>query len=241
MRHAELRVFPFADGDGVIKGPPHFPVGQLLRPGGAQPEVLHRQDGPLPGLVEQGLAVGAVVEDKAFLGVAAAEVGAQQGEHPVFGFNLPGQHPVQLGKADKAGVQVGLAVQMLDRFPHLVHSGVGQVPGEAGALGIAQPEQPPQPQLLVGQAGEKAPGDQLLTLAAQLAPQGAVHPARPVPVTLHRPQGIQGAAGVVRGAELHRLLAVDITFEYAGEKAREAAVVLAAHLGPGHGTTPLPC
>ena len=31
-------ILPFADGDGVIKGPPHFPVGQLLRPGGAQPE-----------------------------------------------------------------------------------------------------------------------------------------------------------------------------------------------------------
>ena len=174
------------------------------------------------------------MQDQIFSGVAAPEVGAKEGKYPVFGLDLPHQNAVKLGKAGEALVLMGLTVQVLYRPAHGVHRGVGEVAGEGGTPVIAHAEKPPQPQLLFRQTGEKAPDQQLPPLPAQFSIQRAVDPLGVGRVSLDGALGIEGAGQVLRGAEFHRLLLVDIAFKHAGEKAGKAAVIAAAHLSPGH-------
>ena len=154
--HAAAGVLPLPDGDGVVKPLPELPVGGLRLVRRRHLKVLQREDHSFSVGIEQCLPVGAVVEDEPLLGIPAAEVGTEQGEHPVFGLDLSHQHPLQVGEPDKAGVQVGLMLQMVHRLVYLVHHGVGEVPGDGGPLTVALLNQPPQPQLPVGQAGEES-------------------------------------------------------------------------------------
>ena len=179
--------------------------------------------------------MGLVVEQKLLLGVAPAEVGAQKGEHPVFGGDLPYQHPLQLREADKAGEQVGLLLQVAHRLPHRVHHRVGEIPAHRALLLKTQLVEPPQPQLPLLQAGEEAPHRPPLPLPAELV-QGAVHPPGLLPVGLHRPLGVEGGGRLVKWGEVRRLLPVPEAVKDAGEKSGVGAVVEVRDLGPGHET-----
>ena len=46
--------------------------------------------------------VRAVIEKEFFIQVTGAEMAAQHGQHPVFGFNFAAQHTAQIGETDKA-------------------------------------------------------------------------------------------------------------------------------------------
>lgn len=59
-------------------------------------------------LAAQYLTVGIVLDDDAFTGKAGGKMGAQPGQHLVFGGHGGGKHPAVLDKADKAGQQGGL-------------------------------------------------------------------------------------------------------------------------------------
>ena len=71
--------------------------------------------------------VGAVVEDEALVVEPAAEVGAKQGEDPVFGGDLPHQCTAQVREAGEAPEQVDLPVQVA----HGLHQGVYRFVAEA--------------------------------------------------------------------------------------------------------------
>ena len=164
-------------------------------------------------------------------------MGPQQGEHPVLGLNFPRQYPVQLREADKAGILMGLVLQVPHRLAHPVHRGVGKIPAHLTPLFIAQAEKAPQPQLLLRQAGEKAANGQPPPLRAEFG-KGLVHPLGVSLVGLHRAVGVEGAAQLLRPQKLGRLLPVDIAVKHAGEETGKGTVVLIADLGPGHGTPP---
>jgi len=104
--------------------------------------------------------MGAVVEEEPLVVEPGAEVPAQQGQDPVFRFNLPAQYAAQVREADEALQQVDLAVQVLDGPCHGVERLVGAVPEEAGALPQKLGRQAEQVQLPLRQAGQKAPPQQ---------------------------------------------------------------------------------
>ena len=111
--------------------------------------------------------MGAVVEEEVLLGVTGGEVGAEQGEDPVFRRDLSHQDPVSVGEADGAGEEAGLLVQVLHRLADPVYHRMGRVLEGRRSPVAAQAEELPQPQLPLGQTGEKAVGDQLRAGAAQ--------------------------------------------------------------------------
>ena len=82
---AELGVMAFFDLDGVVEGFPEAAVLGLRGGGGGHFKGVHRDDGPLSAAVDQGLVVGAVVEEEGLVVHTVAEVGAQEGEDAVFG------------------------------------------------------------------------------------------------------------------------------------------------------------
>lgn len=54
----------------------------------------------------------------------------QQGQHPVFGPDLSGQHPLKLRETDKTFEQVHLPVQVPHRLEKRQHSVIAELPGE---------------------------------------------------------------------------------------------------------------
>ena len=60
------------------------------------------RDSGLAGGVKQRLVVGAVINEKFLVLIAGAEVAPQNGEDPVFRFDLTAEDAAQLGEAEKA-------------------------------------------------------------------------------------------------------------------------------------------
>ena len=55
-------------------------------------------------------------------------MGAQQGQHPVFGPDLPGQQALEVGEADKALEQMDLPLQVAHRLAQGEQCVVGELP-----------------------------------------------------------------------------------------------------------------
>ena len=123
MRHAELRVLPFADGDGVIKAAPETAIA-LFRLVGLACVVRmdHRQryDGGMTVGIKERLAVCAVIEEKGLVVAALAEVTAQKRQNAIFRLDLCGEHAANVGKTHKAAILLQLAVQL----PHGTQQGM---------------------------------------------------------------------------------------------------------------------
>ena len=230
MGHAALGVVPAFDGDGVVKPPPQPPVVQFLLPRLLQVKFRQGNDGPPARLVKQGLFVGAVVEHKGLPAVPGTEVGAQQGEHPVFGFNFANQQTVLLGKAGEALQQMGLSGEVLDCPGQAVHPVVGKVPHHPRPPLIAQPEKFPQGQLLLRQAGEKPVDHQLPPLDADFFVQGLIDPFGVGLVGGDLPLRPQGEPAVLRTQKAGRGLLVEVGRKHAAQKPGEAAVIVIADL-----------
>ena len=197
-------------------------------------EVVYGQNGPAAGLGKQSLPVGVVVKDKGLGGQPPTEVGAKEGQYPVFGGDLTGQYAADVREAYEAGEQVGLVVQMLHRPAHPVHRGVGQMFGDGGALLISQLNEAPQPQFFVLQAGEEPPGDHVLPWSAEFLLKGAKHSLGVALVGDHGALRVQGAQRAGIRTEVYGSLPVHIGLVDAGEKACIAAVVAVGDLRPAH-------
>ena len=230
MGHAALGIVPALDGNGVVKPPPQPPVIQLLLPRLLQVKFRQRDDGPPAWLVEQGLFVGAVVEHEGLPAVPGAEVGAQQGEHPVFGLNFANQQAVLLRKASEAFQQMGLPGEVLYRPGQAVYPVVGEVSYHPRPPLIAQPEKFPQGQLLLWQAGEKPVDHQLPPLDADFLVQGLVDPFGAGLLGDDLPLRPQGEPAVLRPQKAGRGLPVEVGRKYAAQKPGEAAVIVIADL-----------
>ena len=102
VAHAEAGILPFLDCDGVVEPLPQEAVAgfRFIRRGHL--EIRQGPDDRLAGDMEQGLFVGAVVEEKALVVKPGGKVPAQHGEHSVFRLNLASQHASQVRKADEA-------------------------------------------------------------------------------------------------------------------------------------------
>ena len=101
IAHAELGIFPLLDSDGVIEALPQQPVIGLRFIRRCHLEISQRADDSLSCGIKQGFMVGAVVDEEFFVLIPGAEVASENGQHPVFRFNLAAQHPAKLRKADK--------------------------------------------------------------------------------------------------------------------------------------------
>jgi len=100
--HSQFRIFPLPNSYGVIKTLPKQPVGGLRLVRRCHLKVRQRADDGLASGVEQRLVVGAVINEKSLVLIAGAEVAPQNGEDPVFRFDLAAQDAAQLGEAEKA-------------------------------------------------------------------------------------------------------------------------------------------
>ena len=92
----------------------------------------------------------------------------ENGQHPVFWFNLAAQHAAQLRKANEALQQVGFPVEMPDGRRHRMQRFIGKIPQKAGALPQKLCHQPVNADLLVLHAGEVAPAHQFLPPGGEL-------------------------------------------------------------------------
>ena len=148
--------------------------------------------------MDQQLPVGVVVDEEVLLRVPGAEVGAEEGKHPVFGLDLPYQHPLLIGEAEEPLEQMGLAPQVLHRLPQHVDPVVGEIPGDVRPPLVAQPQETVHVQLPLGQTGEKSLGHQPAGLGGDLFGQRAVHPLRLGLVGVHMPLRPEGEAVLFR-------------------------------------------
>ena len=91
VAHAEAGILPFLDCDGVVEPLPQEAVAgfRFIRRGHL--EIRQGPDDRLAGDMEQGLFVGAVVEEKAFVVIAGAEVAPQKGQNLVFWLDFAAQ------------------------------------------------------------------------------------------------------------------------------------------------------
>ena len=76
------------DGHGLVKALPKPAVLDLPLVREGKMQLVHRKDAGAPLGVQQNLPVGAVVNEKGLVGVAAAKMTAQQGQDLVFRFDL---------------------------------------------------------------------------------------------------------------------------------------------------------
>ena len=76
IAHPQLGIFPFFDGNGVVKSLPQQPVVGLRFIRRSHLKICQRTDHGLSGGIEQRLVVGAVVNEKFFVLIAGAEVTA---------------------------------------------------------------------------------------------------------------------------------------------------------------------
>ena len=92
VAHPQAGVLPLLDGDGVVEPLPKEAVAgfRLVRRGHL--EVRQGPDDRLAGDMEQGLFVGAVIEEKALVVKPGGKVPAQHGEHSVFRLDLASQY-----------------------------------------------------------------------------------------------------------------------------------------------------
>ena len=102
MGHSQFRIFPLTNSYGVIKPLPKQPIGGLCFIRRRHLKVRQRANDGLASGVEQRLVVGAVINEKLLILVAGAEVAPQNGEDPVFRFDLTAEDAAQLGEAEKA-------------------------------------------------------------------------------------------------------------------------------------------
>ena len=158
---AELGIFPFLNGNGVIKPFPEKTVIGLLFIRRGHLEIVQRTDDRFAPGIEQGFFVSAVVNKKLILPVPGAKMGAQQREDPVFGFDLAAKNTAQLRKADKALEQMGFAVEMAHGAGNGVESLVRESAQKARALAQKLYDQAVKAQLPILHAGKKSPLYQL--------------------------------------------------------------------------------
>ena len=102
MGHSQFRIFPLTNSYGVIKPLPKQPIGGLCFIRWRHLKVRQRANDGLASGVKQSLVVGAVVNEKLLVLIAGAEVAPQNGEDPIFRFDLASQNAAQLGEAEKA-------------------------------------------------------------------------------------------------------------------------------------------
>ena len=102
MGHSQFRIFPLTNSYGVIKPLPKQPIGGLCFIRWRHLKVRQRANDGLASGVKQSLVVGAVVNEKLLVLIAGAEVAPQNGEDPIFRFDLASQNAAQIGEAEKA-------------------------------------------------------------------------------------------------------------------------------------------
>ena len=225
MGHPAPWVFPLPDGHGVVKPLPQRPVAGLGLVRRRHLKVRQRADRRLAAGIKQGLPMGPVIEEEGLPLIAGTEVAPQQGEHSVFGPDLPAQHAAQLGEADKALELVGLAVKVTDGGGHRVQRLVREISQETGPLPQQLDHQAVEVDLLVRQTGE-IPLSQQLCCKGRTLYDFSEHSVGALPICGDRPGGKQCGEGVLLQADGGGDLLAGVAFKDAGEEALEASVVI---------------
>ena len=96
VAHAQAGVFPFLDGNGIIKPLPQQAVTGLRLVRRGHLEGRQGPDNRLAGDVEQGLPVGAVIKEETLVVKPGGEVSPQRRENPVFWLDFAPQHASQV-------------------------------------------------------------------------------------------------------------------------------------------------
>ena len=99
--------------------------------------------------------MSAVIEKKTLILIPGAEVAPQDGQDPVFRFDLSSQHASQVGETNEALQQMGLAIQMPYGGDHRIQRFVRKIPQKARSFPQELHHQPVKMQLFLRQAGEK--------------------------------------------------------------------------------------
>ena len=102
MGHSQFWIFPLPNSHGIVKPLPKQPVGGLRFIRRRHLKVRQRANDGLAGGVKQRLVVGAVINEKFLVLIAGTEVAPQNGEDPIFRFDLASQNAAQIGEAEKA-------------------------------------------------------------------------------------------------------------------------------------------
>ena len=112
--HPASGIFPFPDGDGIIKAFPQQTVSGFCFIRRRHPEILQRAEYGFAGGIKKSLFVGAVIDEEGFALIAGTKMAAQQGEDPVFRFDFAAEDSAKLGETDEALQQMRFAIQMTD-------------------------------------------------------------------------------------------------------------------------------
>ena len=113
-------IIPLFDGDGIVESLPEQTVIGLFFVRRRHVKILQRTDDGFAGGIEQGFFVGTIVDEEAFVHVSGAEMAAQHGKYPVFGFDLAAEDAAQFRKADESFQQMCFTVQMAGGFCHRI-------------------------------------------------------------------------------------------------------------------------
>ena len=166
----------------------------------------------------------AVIEQEGLVVEPVAEVTAQQGQHPVLGPDLPGQHPLELREADEALEQMHLPVQVTNRLEKGQHGVVAEAAEERPAHAVEGPDEAVEDHLPVRGAGEEALHHQLLGPGVDLL-QAHQDPLGVAQIGAHPAGGEEGGDQMGLVLKLRRTLPVYITVKYAAEEPLKAAVI----------------
>ena len=112
------------DGYGVKKGFPEPAILRFLFIRRRKGQGIGLHDAGAAAAVKKQLAVGAVIQEKGFVGIAFAEIAAQKGEHPIFRPDLGTQNTAVIRKTNEAAEFFQFSGQMAN----------GLIQGEAGVI-----------------------------------------------------------------------------------------------------------
>lgn len=157
LAHAASRVIAFPDGNRVIELLPETAKLGLLRTGRRGLNVLQwPKDQIFPRGVEDGLLVGAVIEEKGIIYKPGPEVTAQKGENPVFRLDFAAQDAAVIRKTGESFEQMNFAVEVLNGTGHGKQNVVGTVPEKGGTILQEGRNEVKEVHFFLWQTGEKA-------------------------------------------------------------------------------------
>ena len=174
--------------------------------------------------MDQGLPVGAVIEDKDLVVHPVAEVGPQQGQHPVFGLDLPGQHPLKFREAGKALEQVDLSVQVAHCLEQGEHRVVAEAAQQGPAPAVQGADEAVEDPLPLRRAGEEPLDHQFPGVGVDF-PQAHQNPFRAAWVSFHLPGREQGRLQAVPVLEARRVLLIYIAVKDTAEEALKGSII----------------
>ena len=168
--------------------------------------------------------MGAVVEHQPLVVEPAAEVAAQQGQHPVFRGDLPHENAAKVGEPGEALEQVGLPLQVAHRLEQGKYRVVADAAEQGGTLVVQGRNEAEEHQLPVRRTGEEPLLHQLTGVGGPAADAG-MDALGVGAVGLHPPHREQCGLQLLRALEAHGGLFVDIALEHAAEKSLQRSVV----------------